>query len=176
MNFIEIAERRYSCRKYDPTREVEQEKIDSVIEAARLAPSACNGQPYHITVCKGEMAKKIENAIAGMGMNEFVVNAPVIIMISEGDYVPLAAQGVALFDNDYRSIDIGILSAYITAEAAVQGLETCIVGWFECDTISEIYGEKTRTRLAITLGYPIHKYEPRPKRRKDADDLVTTIE
>ena len=176
MNFIEIAERRYSCRKYDPTLEVEQEKIDSIIKAARLAPSACNGQPYHITVCKGEMAKKIEKAIAGMGMNEFVVNAPVIIMISEGDYVPLAAQGVELFDNDYRSIDIGILSAYITAEAAVQGLETCIVGWFECDTISEIYGEKTRTRLAITLGYPIHKYEPRPKRRKNTDDLVTTVE
>lgn len=176
MNFIEIAERRYSCRKYDPAREVEQEKIDSIIKAARLAPSACNGQPYHITVCKGEIAKKIEKAIACMGMNEFVVNAPVVIMISEGEYVPLSAQGVALFDNDYRSIDIGILSAYITAEAAVQGLETCILGWFECDKISEIYGADTRTRLAITLGYPVHEYEPRPKRRKAIDDFVTIIE
>ena len=76
MNFIEIAERRYSCRKYDPTLEVEQEKIDSIIKAARLAPSACNGQPYHITVCKGETAKRVAKATQGMGMNKFASDPP----------------------------------------------------------------------------------------------------
>ena len=58
MNFNEIANNRYSCRAYDPTRAVEQEKLDRILESARLAPSACNGQPYHITVCKGEAAAK----------------------------------------------------------------------------------------------------------------------
>ena len=175
MNFIEIAERRYSCRKYDPTRTVEQEKIDSIIKAARLAPSACNGQPYHITVCKGEMAKKIEKAIAGMGMNEFVVNAPVVIMISEGEYVPLSAQGVALFDNDYRSIDIGIVCAYITAEATAQGLGSCILGWFENERIQKICGIKEDVRLVITLGYA-KDGSIRNKKRKSLGELITVLD
>ena len=57
MDFLELARARQSCRAYDPHRPVEQEKLDAVLEAARLAPSACNGQPYHITVCRGEAAQ-----------------------------------------------------------------------------------------------------------------------
>ena len=67
MNFTEIAEQRQSCRSYDPAREVEGEKLDAVLATARLAPSACNGQPYHITVCKGEAAKAVAKATQGMG-------------------------------------------------------------------------------------------------------------
>ena len=52
MDFLEIARARQSCRSYDETRPVEQEKLDAVLEAARLAPSACNAQPYHFTVCR----------------------------------------------------------------------------------------------------------------------------
>ena len=59
MNFREIAEGRQSCRAYDSERDVEQEKLDSILEVARLSPSACNGQPYHVTVCRGEAAKKV---------------------------------------------------------------------------------------------------------------------
>ena len=57
MNFTEIAKNRQSCRNYDAERPVEEEKIKAVLEAAQLAPSACNGQPYHFTVCYGEKAK-----------------------------------------------------------------------------------------------------------------------
>ena len=52
MDFLEIARARQSCRSYDEARPVEQEKLDAVLEAARLAPSACNAQPYHFTVCR----------------------------------------------------------------------------------------------------------------------------
>lgn len=58
MNFTEIAENRQSCRAYNAEKPVEKEKLQSVLRAAQLAPSACNGQPYHITVCTGETAKK----------------------------------------------------------------------------------------------------------------------
>ena len=47
MNFMEIAQTRQSCRSYDAARPVEQEKLNAMLAAARLAPSACNGQPYH---------------------------------------------------------------------------------------------------------------------------------
>ena len=57
MNFMEIAEKRQSCRRYDIGRNVEKEKINAMLKAAQLAPSACNGQPYHLTVCRGEAAR-----------------------------------------------------------------------------------------------------------------------
>ena len=176
MNFKEIAERRYSCRKYDPIREVEAEKIDAILEAARLSPSACNGQPYHITVCKGEVAKKVAKAVGGMGMNEFAIDAPVMIVISEEPYVKLAALGAKLKGNDYRSIDIGIVCAHITLEATAQGLETCILGWLDGDTLKELCGVDGTVRLVITLGYSKHEYQARPKKRKDISELVSTIE
>ena len=128
MNFMEIAENRQSCRSYDPAREVEKEKLDAILQAARLAPSACNGQPYKITVCQGENAKAVAAACAGMGMNKFAVQAPVQLVLSEMPYVKSAALGAKVKKNDYRSIDIGIVCAYITAEAAAQGLSTCILG------------------------------------------------
>ena len=93
MNFTEIAENRQSCRSYDAAHGVEQEKIDRILASARLAPSACNGQPYHITVCKGEAAKKVAGATGGMGMNKFAVEAPVMLVISERPYVATAALG-----------------------------------------------------------------------------------
>ena len=128
MNFTEIAENRQSCRSYDPEREVEKEKLDRILESARLAPSACNGQPYFITVCRGEAAKKVSTATQGMGMNKFAPDAPIMIVISEMPYIATAALGAKMKKNDYRSIDIGIVAAYITAEAEAQGLSTCILG------------------------------------------------
>ena len=176
MNFTEIAENRQSCRKYDAARMVESEKLDRILETARLAPSACNGQPYQITVCKGESAKKVAAATQGMGMNKFASDAPVLIVLSEMPYVASAALGARVKKNDYRSIDIGILAAYITAEAAAQGLGTCILGWLEDAKIREICGLDGAVRLVITLGYAAPDDKLRAKKRKDLTELVTTIE
>ena len=176
MNFTEIAENRQSCRKYDAARMVESEKLDRILETARLAPSACNGQPYQITVCKGESAKKVAAATQGMGMNKFASDAPVLIVLSEMPYVASAALGARVKKNDYRSIDIGILAAYITAEATAQGLGTCILGWLEDAKIREICGLDGAVRLVITLGYAASDDKLRAKKRKDLTELVTTIE
>ncbi len=175
MNFQEIAQARQSCRKYDPTREVEKEKIDAILEAARLAPSACNGQPYHLTVCYGEVAKAVAAACGGMGMNKFAIDAPIAIVVSEEAYVATAALGAKAKGNDYRSIDIGIVSAYITAEAAAQGLGTCILGWFSDEKIRTICGLSKPVRLVITLGYPAADDTLRPKKRKNLQDLATHL-
>lgn len=176
MNFTEIANNRQSCRNYDMNREVEQEKLNSVLESARLSPSACNGQPYHITVCKGEAAKKAAAAVMGMGMNKFASNAPVMLVISEKPYVASAALGAKVKNNDYRSIDIGILSAYITAEATAQGLSTCILGWFDDKRIREICSLDSAVRLVITLGYAAEGDKLRTKKRKDLEELVDYAE
>ena len=114
MNFTEIANARQSCRSYDPCRVVEKEKIDAILNAARLAPSACNGQPYHFTVCRGDAAKEVALLTRGMGgMNKFAADAPVLIVISEMPYSKTAAAGAKIKNNDYRSMDIGIAAAYL---------------------------------------------------------------
>jgi nitroreductase len=174
MNFTEIALARQSCRAYDPHRPVEQEKLDAILEAVRLAPSACNGQPYHLTVCRGQAAQAVAKATMGMGMNKFAAQAPILIVISEEAYVKTAALGAKVKGNDYRSIDIGIAAAYLTAEAAAQGLGTCILGWLDDEKIREICGLSRPVRLVVTLGYPADT--PREKKRKKIEELVSVVE
>lgn len=175
MNFTEIAQSRQSCRSYNPERQVENEKLDAILAVARLSPSACNGQPYHITVCKADIAKNVAKATQGMGMNKFATDAPVMIVISEMPYVKTAALGAKVKKNDYRSIDIGILSAYITAEATAQGLSTCILGWFEDADIRKICNLDGTVRLVIALGYAKDDDKLREKKRKNIDELVTVL-
>ena len=172
MNFMEIAETRQSCRSYDANKAVEKEKLEAILRAAQLAPSACNGQPYKITVCTGENAKAVAAACTGMGMNKFAAQAPVQLVISEMPYVKSAAVGAKLKKNDYRSIDIGIVSAYITAEAAAQGLATCILGWLDDSKIREICDLEYPVRLVITLGYAAEGDKLRAKKRKELSELV----
>lgn len=176
MNFTDIALTRQSCRQYDAGREVEEEKLQAILETARLSPSACNGQPYHITVCKGNAAKKVAPAVMGMGMNKFAVDAPVLLVISEEAYVPSAALGAKMKKNDYRSMDIGILAAYITAEATAQGLSTCILGWLDDGELREICKLSHPVRLVITVGYAKEGDALRQKKRKPLSELVTRME
>lgn len=175
MNFTDIAKNRQSCRQYDPSRPVESEKLEAILQAARLAPSACNGQPYHITVCQGDAAKQAAKATQGMGMNQFADKAPLMLVISEKPYVKTAALGAKIKGNDYRSIDIGIVAAYITAEATAQGLGTCILGWLDNDKLRTICGVDGAVRLAITVGYAAESDCLREKKRKPMDVLTKII-
>ena len=173
MNFMEIAQARQSCRSYDASKAVEPEKLNAILEAVRLAPSACNGQPYHITLCRGDTAKAVAAAVSGMGMNKFVAQAPILAVISEMPYVKSAALGAKLKGIDYRSIDIGIMAAYLTAEATAQGLGSCILGWLDSDKIRSICGLSGPVRLVITLGYAKEGDPLREKKRKPLTELVS---
>ena len=166
MNFTEIAEQRQSCRSYDPAHMVEGEKLNAILAAARLAPSACNAQPYHITVCKGEAAKAIAKITEEFPVSQrFVADAPVLLVISEA---PAVAEA-------FRDVDIGILVAYITAEATVQGLGSCILGWGDSRRVRAICHLDTPTRLVIALGYAKKDDPLRPKKRKALAELVDVI-
>lgn len=177
MDFLEIAKQRQSCRAYDENREVESEKLNAILEAARLAPSACNGQPYHFTVCKGNAAKEVALLTRGMGgMNKFAVQAPILIVVSEKPYVKSAALGAKVKKNDYRSMDIGIAAAYLTAEATAQGLSTCILGWFDDEKVRKLCNLSEPVRLVITLGYAAEGDKLREKKRKELSELVSEVE
>lgn len=169
MDFMQLALTRQSCRSYED-KPVGEEQLLSVLEAGRLAPSACNGQPYRITVCRGAAAETAAAACSGMGMNKFAKQAPVLLVISEEPYVKTAAMGAKVKGNDYRSMDIGILASHLTLQAAQMGLGTCILGWFDDRKLRELCGLDRPVRLVITLGYP--KDTLREKKRKTMETLV----
>lgn len=176
MNFTEIANARQSCRSYDENKQVEQEKLDCILRSAQLSPSACNGQPYQITVCRDETAKKVAKATQGMGLNKFALSAPIMLVISEKPYVATAGLGAKVKNNDYRSMDIGIVSAFITLEATAQGLGTCILGWLNDEEIRKICDLDGAVRLVITLGYASADDKQRIKKRKDMQKLVKFVD
>lgn len=173
MNFSEIAEARYSCRSYQKDRQIESDKLAQILKSGRLSPSACNSQPYHVTVCAGESAKKVAKATTGVGINGFVCDAPVLLVISEKDYNKSAAMGAKIKKNDYRSIDIGILAAHLTLEAQAQGISSCILGWFDDLKIRSLCGLDQPVRLVIALGYASDGVEVRPKKRKNEEELFS---
>ena len=175
MDFLEIAQARQSCRSYDETRPVEEEKLQAILQAAQLAPSACNAQPYLITVCRDRKAKQVAKETTAMNMNRFALQAPIMLVISEQPYNKTAALGAKLKKIDYRSIDIGIVAAYLTAEATAQGLSTCIIGWLDDAAIRKHCGLKAPVRLVISLGYAKADDLLRKKKRKPLSELVTEI-
>ena len=173
MDFFKIAETRQSCRSYNSEKQVGDETIKEVLESTILAPSACNSQPYHFTVCQNTMAKEVASECTGMGMNKFALDAPVIIVISEDEYNGTAALGARVKHNDYRSIDIGIAVAYLTARATELGLSSCILGWFNNDKIRQKCELKGDVRLVVALGYAADCDVIRKKKRKSFNELIT---
>lgn len=173
MDFQTISETRQSCRKYDPTRSVGRDEIAACLAAARLAPSACNSQPYHFTVATGEFGAAVGACTRSMGMNKFTVDCPAFIVVEEMPYSATAALGAKRKQQDYRSVDIGIAVAYLTARAAELGLSSCILGWFEEKKLAELLQTQRRIRLVVALGYAAPDDALRKKTRKTEDALVT---
>ena len=175
-DFLSLVQNRQSDRSYDPSRPVEQEKLDYILEAARLAPSACNAQPWSFIVVN-DPELKIETASAmsnkALGMNHFVNQAPVHIIIVEESANFTSSAGGFVKQKHFPHIDLGIATAHITLAAAEQGLGSCIVGWFNEKKIREILHIPSSRRpvLVVTLGYSTQ--ETREKKRKAVKDVVS---
>ena len=99
-----------------------------------------------------------------------------MIVVSEENYVASAALGAKLKGNDYRSIDIGIAAAYLTAQATAEGLGTCILGWFDDAKIRELCHLNHPVRLVICMGYSSVEEKLRAKKRKKIEELVSEVE
>lgn len=172
MDYKTLIETRQSCRKFDVAKQVAQEDIDYCLEAGRLAPSACNAQPYKFVVCKNEAARDAAKCIHSMGANKFVEDANCFIVICEDNYSISAALGSKIKDQDFRSIDIGIAAAHITLAATEKGLDTCMLGWFDEKRLIKMLNIKSRIRLVIALGYCVEGYPIREKKRKSLKEIV----
>ena len=173
MELITAITNRQSCRDFDAARAVAREDIVACLEAARLAPSATNSQPWHFTVCRGQLAADAAAATQSMGMNKFTSAAPCLIVVSEESYNLSGALGSRVKKQDFRSVDIGIATAHLTLAATARGLSTCILGWFDEKQLQKLLQIKARIRLVIALGYAAADDPLRPKKRKPLEEIVT---
>jgi nitroreductase len=174
MNFLELVNRRQSVRRY-ADRPVERDKIEICLEAARLAPSTSNSQPWKFVVVDEPVLKsKVAAAAAApfKAFNTFIDEAPVLVALMVDRPNVEARLGRILRRLNYSLIDLGIAVENFCLQAVELGLGTCILGWFDEKTIKRMLNVPSYRRiyLMITLGYP-QDAQVRPKRRKTLDQM-----
>ena len=170
MDFLDLVTARQSDRAYDKNRPVEQEKLERILEAARLAPSACNAQPWKfVVVTDPELSIKVGKASAGLGMNKFAKDAPVHILIVEESMNVTSLLGNKIKDKYFPLVDIGIAASHICLAAEAEGLGSCILGWFDEREIKNLVGipQKKRLLLDITIGYSLKPKKPKVRKPKE---------
>jgi len=172
---LELIAGRQSDRKYLDIP-VEREKIERILEAGRISPSACNAQPWKfIVVDKAELKTKIAKAAAAklIGMNVFINQAPMLIVIVREKPNFSSKVGATIKNKDYSRIDIGIAAENICLQAEAEGLGSCMVGWFDEPLLKKLLSipGSNRVELIITIGYS--RSEQREKKRKPVNEVVS---
>ncbi len=172
---LDVLQQRQSVRGY-LDKPVEPEKLARCLEAARIAPSACNAQPWKFIVVDDP---ELKDQVAGyttsgplVPMNHFTRQAPLLVVIVRESPNLTSKIGTMLKDKPYTLMDIGIVALQFCLQATAEGLGSCIMGWFNEKKIKELLHipKSKRAELIITLGYP-STMQLRPKVRKKIDDI-----
>ncbi len=177
MEFYKLVNSRQSVRKFSD-KPVDRKVILQCIEAARLAPSACNAQPWKfIIVDDNELKNKIAKKAYGplRSFNKFVPTAPVLIVITieKSPFIPHI--GGKIKNKPYHYYDIGITADHFCLQAEELGLGTCMLGWFNEKKVQQILHipENREIGLLIAVGYPVKNYHQRKKIRKSIAGIHT---
>ena len=178
MSFTELVSRRYSVRKFSSDA-VPRDMIEKCLEAARLAPSACNCQPWSFYVADTpEIRDKIAKAaFSGIyGMNAFARKAPVLIAVVTERSGYAARLGGSLRGVQFSLIDVGIACDHLTLCATELGIGSCWLGWFNAKAVADELGLPKRTQIdtMLALGYPEGE-PPQRKTRRDLEDIRSYV-
>ncbi len=169
MKFTELVKKRCSVRKY-LSKAVSREVINKCLEAARLAPSACNSQPWSFIVVDDEKIRNrlAERAFSGIySLSSFAKMAPVYIVVVTQQSGYAARLGGYFRGVQYSLIDIGIACEHFILQATEEGLGTCWLGWFNEKKVKEILGISggQKVDVVITMGYAAPSCLPDKKRK-----------
>jgi len=174
MKFIELVNQRQSTRKYS-SAPISREDLDLCVEAARMAPSACNAQPYtFIIIDDPELKNKVAGETFGLldKFNKFTQNAPVmVVMVMEKANIS-SQVGTMLKKIEFPLIDVGIAAEHFCLQAAELGIGTCMIGWFNEKPIKKLLNipDKKSIGLLISVGYSENDHL-RTKVRKELNKL-----
>ncbi len=180
MDFYEILMKRRSCRSFSE-KEISRQDIEKCVEAARLAPSACNSQPWKFIIIQEEKRKAelVQAAASGVytdkiGPNRLLQQAPVIIALIN-QKMKLTARGAALIKGtDYALLDMGIAGEHFVLQATELGLGTCWVGWFNEKKVKKLLHVPKSLRIPclLAMGYP-KEDKIKEKKRKELRDIMS---
>lgn len=174
--FYELVKHRQSTRAFDTTRRVDRDIIARILDAGRLAPSACNAQPWHfIVVDEPELKNKVADTASArlLGMNHFTKQAPVHIVVVEEKVNLSSGIGGIVKDKHFAFLDIGIATAHICLAAEAEGLGSYILGWFAESKMKKLLNipDNKRVVLDIIIGYPAQPL--RDKKRKTTEEVIS---
>jgi len=158
MSMKELVQQRRSVRRYSD-RPISREDLARCLEAARLAPSACNSQPWKFIVVDDPAVKNrlAERIFSGMySMNAFAKAAPVLIAVVSEKMKFLAAVGSQVRATPYYLVDIGIACEHLVLQAQELGIGSCWMGWFNEKVLKEELKvpKDRKVDIVIALGYP----------------------
>lgn len=168
MEFLDLISRRYSVRAYQ-SKPVEKEKLDKILEAAVIAPTAANRQPFRLIVVPTHGREAVLKRVYP---RDWFVQAPLVICACG-----VAAEAWTRRDGkSYVDVDVTIAMDHLILAAHDLGLGTCWVGAFDPAAAREVLGlEPGLEPLAFTpLGYPGDA--PRPKKRRRVSELVRFLD
>ena len=155
--FIELVKHRTSCRSYEP-KPVPREHLELMLEAARLAPSACNKQPWRFVVVQDEATRMrlIDEAfLAGIPM-KWAIHAGAIIALGMAKSAITHRIAPKISGVDYPLLDLGIAGEHLVLQAEELGLGTCWIGWIRPKEVRRIVGwpRSIEPVSLITVGWP----------------------
>jgi nitroreductase len=175
-DFLELAAARQSCRDF-ADRPVEREKLVKCVEAARLAPSACNSQPWSFVVVDNpRVAPEVAKASQQLGINEYISGARAFIVVLE-EHAVLMPRLRALIDSQYfAKSDLGGALLSLCLEAESLGLGTCILGLYDREKLCSLLDIPLEKQFAglVAVGYPADP-KTRGKDRKPLESLVRFV-
>ncbi|MBO4738974.1 MAG: nitroreductase family protein [Bacteroidales bacterium] len=172
MTVTEAIQNRQSERAY-LDKPVEKEKIQQCIEAARLAPSACNAQGWtFVVVDDKDLKNEIAQCANSLGMNKFVEQAPVIVAIVVEKPNFTSWIGSLIKRKDYSLMDIGIATENLCLQAQELGLGTCIMGWFNEKKVKKLLHIPPYKHLALIVSMGYTDNEQRKKIRKPLSEIM----
>ncbi|MDP3142358.1 MAG: nitroreductase family protein [Candidatus Omnitrophota bacterium] len=175
MDFAELVRKRSSIRKYD-SRPIKREDINKCLEAARLAPSACNSQPWQfIVVDQPQLKDRLVTAmLSGIySTNSFIKHAPVLVVVVTEKSKWFARVANFLRDIKMYLVDVGIACEHFILQAAEIGIGTCWLGWFNEKAAKKALGISRHKRIdvIISMGYPVVDYSTPEKNRKPLNEM-----
>ncbi len=177
-DYFELISARQSCRNY-AEKTVDRELLVKCVQAARLAPSACNSQPWSFVVVAGrDTAAALAKCCQSLGMNRFTDAAPAFIAVVEEKANLSEAAGARYKKQEFANIDLGLAVSQLVCEAQQLGLASCILGWFDESAAKQLLGidDSKRLRMIVSVGYAAADDKLREKKRKPLEQIMKVID
>lgn len=177
---LDIIRERFSVRDY-LDKEIEEDKLQLILEAARLAPSASNSQPWHFYVVKdkrkiSELAQKMPLGSRAV-INSFIARAPVLIAATAGPINIVRRALSFIVNKKWYYLDVAIALEHMVLTAWELGVGSCWIGWFDEKKVKSVLGVPAGEEVIalLTLGYTKERPGAFPKHRKSLKEIVKII-